>query len=57
MTIPALPGCVTQGETVEEALVNVREAISGYIIALRKAGLAVPVIELPQVGRQELVIK
>jgi predicted RNase H-like HicB family nuclease len=25
--VPALPGCVTQGETLEEALTNAKEAI------------------------------
>jgi predicted RNase H-like HicB family nuclease len=27
--VPALPGCYSQGESVEELLENVREAISG----------------------------
>jgi predicted RNase H-like HicB family nuclease len=29
--IPALPGCVSQGETMEELVVNLREAIEGYL--------------------------
>lgn len=29
--VPALPGCVTQGETVEEVTANVREAIEGWL--------------------------
>ncbi|CAI1492299.1 HicB-like domain-containing protein [Thermococcus nautili] len=29
--VPALPGCVSQGETVEEALKNIREAIELYL--------------------------
>jgi len=33
---PALPGCVSQGKTREEALKNIQEAIEG-IIELRKA--------------------
>ena len=32
---PSLPGCVSQGTTKEEAILNVREAIEGYILALR----------------------
>lgn len=40
--VPALPGCVTQGETVEEALTNAREAIEAYILSLRDRGLPIP---------------
>ena len=29
--VPALPGCVTQGDTRDEALANVREAMELYI--------------------------
>jgi predicted RNase H-like HicB family nuclease len=39
---PSLPGCLSQGQTREEALINIREAIEGYIAALRQDGLAVP---------------
>ncbi len=39
---PSLPGCITQGATREEALSNAREAIDGYIAALRDDGLPVP---------------
>ena len=39
---PSLPGCVTQGRTKEEALANAREAINGYVAALRDDGLPVP---------------
>ena len=31
--VPALPGCVTQGETVEVGLANAREAIEGWLDA------------------------
>jgi predicted RNase H-like HicB family nuclease len=40
--VPALPGCVTEGATREEALINAREAILGFIEGLRKAGEPVP---------------
>ena len=33
---PALPGCISQGETRAEALENIKDAISGYITSLRK---------------------
>ncbi len=29
--VPALPGCVTQGETFEELLENIYEAVEGYL--------------------------
>ena len=31
VSAPALPGCITQGDTREEALANIREAIELYI--------------------------
>ena len=40
--VPALPGCVTQGETVEEALSNAKEAIEAYILSLRARGIPIP---------------
>jgi len=39
---PSLPGCVSQGETREQAIANIREAIEGYILALKEDGLPVP---------------
>jgi len=29
--VPALPGCISEGETVEDALANIREAIRLYL--------------------------
>ncbi len=31
--VPALPGCVSQGETVDELRSNIREAIEGWLLA------------------------
>jgi predicted RNase H-like HicB family nuclease len=39
---PSLPGCVTQGKTREEAIVNARDAISEYIAALEQDHLPIP---------------
>ena len=39
---PSLPGCISQGETREEAVKNIREAIQLYIETLEEDGLDVP---------------
>lgn len=39
---PSLPGCVSQGESRDAALENIREAIRSYIRALEEDNLAVP---------------
>ena len=39
---PSLPGCISQGKDREEALANIKEAITGYITALEEDGLPVP---------------
>jgi predicted RNase H-like HicB family nuclease len=31
VTVPSLPGCISEGETREEALENIREAIELYL--------------------------
>lgn len=31
VTVPALPGCISEGDTIEEALANIKEAISLYL--------------------------
>jgi predicted RNase H-like HicB family nuclease len=42
VNVPALPGCITEGDTVEEALANAREAISAYVGSLKADGLPIP---------------
>lgn len=39
---PSLPGCVSQGETREAAIANIREAIQAYVEALQDDNLPVP---------------
>lgn len=41
--VPALPGCHTQGETIEEAERNVKDAIALYLDSLKAHGEPVPV--------------
>lgn len=48
---PAIPGCVSQGATEEEALRNVREAIQGCVEARAANGMPITVsireVEVP----------
>jgi predicted RNase H-like HicB family nuclease len=40
--VPDLPGCITTGNTLEEAENNIREAIEGHLQTLREFGDAIP---------------
>lgn len=51
--VPALRGCVSQGETREEALANIREAIEAYIEALMEDGIPVPT----EAGRETVEVE
>jgi predicted RNase H-like HicB family nuclease len=42
VTVPALPGCVTQGETVEQCRERAVEAVAVHLEGLRKAGQPIP---------------
>jgi predicted RNase H-like HicB family nuclease len=42
VVVPALPGCVTWGSTLDEAVASAREAIEGHLAALRDTGQDVP---------------
>ena len=41
-TVPALPGCVSQGQTRRQVLRNAKEAIEAYIQSLLEDGIPVP---------------
>ena len=56
VSVPALPGCLTQGDTYEEAISMARECIQGFIEALRKQGLPVPKEHVSLVQRLKLVL-
>ena len=43
---PALPGCVSEGGTKEEALENIKDAIQGYLDTLRRHGEPLPKVEV-----------
>ena len=41
-TVPELPGCISQGKTRAEALVNVKDALRGYLTSLKKHDEPIP---------------
>ena len=41
-SVPSLPGCVSQGDSRDEAMKNVREAIEVYIEDCRESGEPIP---------------
>jgi len=50
---PAIPGCVSQGESLNEALGNIREAILGCLEVIRDEHMADPV-ETPEIIAKEV---
>ncbi len=48
--VPTLPGCVSQGETAEEAMANIKEAIDVYMESLRERKIALPHVEEREVA-------
>ena len=49
--VPALQGCFSQGETIEEALAGTREAIEAHIAILREEGTEISGDEGLLIGR------
>ena len=47
VSVPALDGCFTQGDTEEEALKNAKEAIQCHLEALRASDKTYEQIEVP----------
>ncbi len=42
VTIPSLPGCVTEGDNLEEAVEMAKDAISAYLASLKKHKEPIP---------------
>lgn len=42
VSVPALPGCATQGETFEEAVEMIKDAIKGYLVVLKDEKEEIP---------------
>jgi predicted RNase H-like HicB family nuclease len=50
---PAIPGCVSQGDSLDEALANIREAILLCLDVRREEGLSEPA-ETPEIVAEEI---
>ncbi|HEY7061794.1 MAG TPA: type II toxin-antitoxin system HicB family antitoxin [Chloroflexota bacterium] len=42
VTVPSLPGCITEGDTLDEAVANAQEAIRLFLRVLEKHGEPIP---------------
>lgn len=42
VTVPALPGCISEGNTFEEAVAMIQDAIEGYLESLVDHGEPIP---------------
>ena len=40
--VPALPGCISQGDSRDAVVRNIQEAITGYLLSLRQHGEPIP---------------
>ncbi|RQW76889.1 MAG: type II toxin-antitoxin system HicB family antitoxin [Methanothrix sp.] len=49
--VPALPGCYSQGETIDETLENTKEAIEAHLQALKEDQVKAPIEESLFIGR------
>ena len=45
VTVPLLPGCISEGDTREEAMANIKEAIELYLESLQADGEPLPAEE------------
>lgn len=53
---PGLPGCYSQGETREEAMTNIREAIELTLEDLSALGEAIPEVGVPTVEQVRIAV-
>jgi len=52
--VPSLPGCFSQGETIDETMSSVREAIEFHIQGLKEEGQEIPKEEGMVIGLVEV---
>lgn len=55
-TVPALPGCISEGDTIKAVLKNIQDAIDGYIQTLTKHRREIP-IEYSKLRRVSLSMR
>jgi predicted RNase H-like HicB family nuclease len=55
--VPALPGCYSQGETIDETLHNTKEAIESYLMALKEDQIAAPMEESLFIGKVKVEVE
>jgi predicted RNase H-like HicB family nuclease len=54
--VPALPGCYSQGETIDETMQNTKEAIEAYLLVLKDDQGSAPVEESLFIGRVKVEV-
>jgi len=55
--VPSLPGCFAQGESVEETLADMQEAIQSHLEALKSDGQTIPIDDvLPEIAQVEVSV-
>jgi predicted RNase H-like HicB family nuclease len=54
--VPDLPGCISEGDSFEEAEENITEAIELYLETLEERGLPLPNREPMKVVRMQMVV-
>lgn len=49
--VPMFPGCYSQGETIEESIDDMKDAIKSHLLALKEDKKEVPIREIFAIGR------
>ncbi len=47
--VPDLPGCISEGRTVPEAMTMIQDAIAGYLAVIKDSGWKLPKVQHRQV--------
>ncbi|MGB3208843.1 MAG: type II toxin-antitoxin system HicB family antitoxin [Crinalium sp.] len=48
--VPALPGCITEGDTIEEAIANLEDAISGWLDVANARNVVEPTDQIVEIA-------